>query len=325
MRLGNVCDLALAPFAKLAYTDHMKYAGIGNTRRLAKAYNRIRYRKRCELHRSAYQEGFAELLEENGGIGENVPVISDGWVIDRSKSLPHLDELLHETGKIIDERGGRAHSHLQKIFLRSMLFPGDIEQNPSILDFVTSSPVLKSAADHLGTVPLLSKTRPAGVRMMESNAKFDPTPDAPPRDSQNFHLDLHDTPLVYVLVLLRNVDEESGPWSFFPDSISSLAARRMQYQKRGVPYRVTDDMMYAEVSKSELKLFTGEAGDVMFIDSSRCFHYGSRNAVHPRFMMMYALTTPCRTDFTHTYMRPLDYPCGDDESRLRQLVLKPLP
>jgi hypothetical protein len=56
---------------------------------------------------------------------------------------------------------------------------------------------------------------------MESNAALDPNSAGPFRESQLYHLDIHDTPLVYVLVLVDDVTDESGPWTFLPASVSA--------------------------------------------------------------------------------------------------------
>lgn len=43
-------------------------------------------------------------------------------------------------------------------------------------------------------------------------------------------------------------------------------------------YRVIDPALWID--------FTGKRGDVLVLDSSRCFHYGSRKAVQPGYRLM---------------------------------------
>ena len=150
--------------------------------------------------------------------------IKDGWAIDDSLTLPHMQAVLEQGGEIVRERGGKKHSDSQQPFLRSLLFPGDLEKYPAILDFILSSEMLAIAAHHLGTVPVLSKTLPPGVRFMESNMALDPDAAGPFRQSQLYHLDIHDTPLVYVLLAVDDITEESGPWNFLSASTSARAA-----------------------------------------------------------------------------------------------------
>jgi hypothetical protein len=155
---------------------------------------------------------------------------------------------------------------------------------------------------------------------MESNAKLDPDDSGPYRESQLYHLDLHDNPLIYVLVAIEDILPSSGPWTFLPASASARAARAVKYRKSGVDYRMPDEMIYGAVDRNEAIEFSGPKGSVLFIDSSRCFHYGSRHAWPPRFQVMYALTSVCRTDFSQTFMTPERYPVSPGDSRLRRMV-----
>ncbi len=299
----------------------MRRVGIGRLRRFAKRYNRWRYSDKARLHREAFEGDFEGMLRENGELASWPPriVMRDGWARDDSMTLPHLGRVLEQGGEVVRERGGKKHSDSQQPFLRSLLFPGDLEKYPAILDFVLSSEVLATAAHHMGIVPVLSKTLPPGVRFMESNAALDPDAHGPFRQSQLYHLDIHDTPLVYVLLAVEDITEENGPWTFLPASVSERAKAGLGYQKRGSEYRVTDEEMYQVIDPKEAIRFTGKKGSVLFIDSSACFHYGSRNSVRPRFQLMYGLTTPCRCDLFQTSYEN-KYPVPADASRLRRMV-----
>jgi hypothetical protein len=324
--LQRLSDKLLSRFSPLWRDDaSMAKYGIARLRSFAKGYNRWRYAAQDRLHREAFERDFASLLagdEKHDIAWPPKVVMRDGWALDDSMTLPHIDRVLEQASEIIAERGGRKHSGIQQPFLRSMLFPGDLEKYPALLDFVLSPEVLAIAANHLQTVPVLSKTLPPGVRFMESNAALDPDWDGPYRESQLYHLDVHDTPLVYVLLLADDVDENSGPWTFLPASVSARATAALGYKKRGVSYRVTDEDMYRVVDPSEAITFTGKKGSVLFIDSSQCFHFGSRRAVRPRFQLMYAFTTPCRCDITQTVWEN-KYPIPEGASRLRRMVTVP--
>ncbi|HSI09127.1 MAG TPA: hypothetical protein VK985_11130 [Rariglobus sp.] len=326
MIFGKWSDMLLKPYAeKLIKDDAIVTHGGRRLMVWSKRYNNLRYSGKKKRHERAYTERWEELLRKNNG--GQPPArrleMKDGWLRDDSHSLPHLDRLLEQAGEIVDERGGRKHSDIQQPFLRSLLFPGDLAKYPAMLDFITSSEVLALAARHLGTVPVLSKTRPPGVRFMESNASLDPGVDGPYRTSQLHHLDLHDTSLVYVLVMARDIPPEAGPWTFLPQDASDRATRGMGYREKGAHYRVTDEQMAGVVSPSEQVVFSGKKGDVLFIDSSRCFHFGSRHSLVPRFQLMFGLTTPCRTDLSQTFLSPVQYPLAPTDSALRRMVLEP--
>lgn len=324
MSLRQLADKLVKPLGRFTQHNYGEWSGLNNARAIAHAYNGWRYKDRIKLHQSLFQERFDELLAGNGPFSPNQDslVMKDGYCFDRSGTLPFVQDILKEVGPIVDERQGKVIGYIQQNFFRSLFKKEDITKCPSLLNFPTSSAVLKTVGDYFQTVPVLSKTLSPGVRIMESNVKFDPTPDAGHRESQNYHLDRHSHPFMYCLVLLKEVTEQSGPWSFLGAETSAKAATKLRYGKRSVPYRISDEMMYEHVDPKELIVFTGKPGDVLFIDSSKCFHYGSRNAVVPRFLAMFAFTTPKRSDLTQTFLRQNNRPL-EGASELRKIVLEP--
>jgi len=124
-----------------------------------------------------------------------------------------------------------------------------------------------------------------------------------------------------VIVLARDCTPRQGPFTWLPASTSATAAKKLDYWSRGRPYRLSDEEIYSVVDPDETMRLTLPRGTVLFIDTSRCFHYGARDADEPRFQVMYGLTSVCRSDFSESYM-PLDRPpLPADADRLRRLVL----
>ena len=201
-----------------------------------------------------------------------------------------------------------------------MWLPSDAERYPSFLDFGTSTDVLLTVSQYLKCIPSLSTTLPSGIRLVESNAAFDDQPDHP-HDSQLYHIDYYSMPNVYILVLLQDTTIENGPWTFLPRTLSQKVRRQLRYWKWGKPYRVSDEEVYSVADRSEAVEFAYPRGTVLFIESSGCFHYGSRDSVIPRFQLMYAYAGVCRTDFSEVIMPSKTYPLRESDSRLRRLVL----
>ncbi len=320
-------NLVHRPINKL-HRDYDAWLGIDNTIRLSKAINRLLHGGEQRRYDRAYREQFDALLAENGPLLDGAAprnTMRDGWAIDRSGTLPGIAELLKDTAPLIETRGGLTEEEAQaekKPFFYSLFEKDDLHRFPSFMDFVLSSEVIATVAHHMGTIPVLSRTRPPGVRFMESNEAYNPNPGGPPQQSQNFHLDIHDRPVVYVIVLLRDTTEESGPWHFLPASASERAAKALDYQKRGQPYRITDEQMYAVADPDDVIRFTGPAGSVLFIESGRCFHYGSRKAIIPRYQMMYGFTTVCRGDLTELVSQGQQHPSAASDATLRKMVLR---
>jgi hypothetical protein len=309
------------PVANWFQDDKMRRPGIANGMRLAGAYNQFRYGRHDRWRRWLYENQLDELLAENGPAESPVVELPDGWGIDTSMSLPHLDRVLEDADRIIAERGGhRQTGYLKRrSFFQDVWTPEDTLNYPSILDFATSTDVLAAVSQYLKCIPALSTHLPAGIRLVESNAAFDDQPDRP-HESQLFHIDFYARPNVYVLVLLRDTTVEMGPFTFLPRAASERAKQALGYWNRGVPYYLSDDRFYSVVDRKDVIEFSYPRGTVLFIESSGCFHYGSRNAVKPRFQLMLGYTSACRTDFSEVIHRPRTYPTCERDSLLRQLV-----
>ena len=322
-KLSNATDLVMRPATWWMQRNDMRALGIARTRRIARAYNRMKFRPIHRLRQALYREHFDQLLAENndGVAPANGIRMQDGLYLDESKSLPHLDRMLDDAEQIIRANGGKKFEDFGKPYFQSILPSGALSTYPSLLDFATSSALLKPVCDYMGCVPVLSTGEPRGVRFMESTTKFDPDADGPPRESQLWHIDYHDAPMVDVIVALRDISIECGPLHYLPASTSTDAARTLRYWSRGVPYRLTDEMFYNVVDRDLVRRFTVPRGMVLFLDSTACFHYGSRNAVQPRYHLQLAYVSACRTIFNQKHSMQRAYPSRDGESKLRKLVL----
>lgn len=320
--LRESVDSIFKPAARLLDRDSMQLLGVNNTMKLARAYNGFWYGSYHEKRKKLYMYNFEQLVTENGPPQEPVNEIKDGWVIDRSGNLPHLEELLKEADEIIKERGGVKRQDFGRPFFQELITEEHFERYPSILNFATSSEVLSTVCRYLEFIPTLSCSMPYGVRLVESWNRFDDTLDQPLRASQLFHLDYHDSPMVYVIVLLRDVAMENGPFCFLPKSVSTEACKGLgNYHTKKGGHRVSDDRMYSVVSENELIKVCYPAGTVLFLDNSACFHYGSRNAVKPRYLMMFAYLSTRRTDFGDIWLKNMNYPVNPSDSRLRRMIL----
>ena len=207
--LGKVADSLIHYPARYCYRRFWKFPGMANMMRIAKAYNRIRYRRLRRIHDESFKCRMEELLEENGWSGPRKAGvrIEDGWAIDTSGSLPHLDALLESADEVIAERGGANRleaPNTQQPFFFNLFEDGDFERYPAFLDFGTSSEILQSACGYMKTIPVLARTVPPGIRFNESTSRYDKWADGPWRESQIYHLDIHDSPLVYIIVTIRD-------------------------------------------------------------------------------------------------------------------------
>src|SRR5688572_10105895 len=84
---------ATRTFARRVDQDDFEWLGITNTRRLSKGINRVRYQDAHRYRRRLYENSFDELLVEAGPIEHDPGDLADGYLLDSSLRLPHLEQL----------------------------------------------------------------------------------------------------------------------------------------------------------------------------------------------------------------------------------------
>lgn len=306
-----------ATIARALERADMGLLGIARTSRLGRRYNRRRHGEQLRARLARADADLKTLIEAQEG-ERRIP--RDGWLIDSSRTLPHLEAVLADAEAVIDERGGQRWEDVRKIFLQNILAPEDHLRRRSLIDFITTAEVLEPVTRLAGFVPHLSLALPRGVRLMESSTDHDPTPDVW-RLSQFWHIDYHALPTIYVIVAVRDIGPEDGPLHFLGAEASRRVAEALGYGGRGSPYRVTDERVEAHVDPAEIQRFTARAGEVLFIDSSRCFHFGSRKPQNRRYHLQYAYVSPVRNDFGDLLRGGLEYPLDPADPPWRRMAL----
>src|SRR5207248_3829183 len=144
-------DTFFRPIAARLHANHMSRLGIANTMRLAYFYNRLKFGRQDRWRGALYQTQLATLLEENGRLSRPPIEMKDGWALDTSMSLPHLDRVLEDSEEIISERSGQRRSSKGAYlsFFQNVWTEADLMKYPSFLDFVTSSDVLSVVSHYL--------------------------------------------------------------------------------------------------------------------------------------------------------------------------------
>jgi hypothetical protein len=131
-------------------------------------------------------------------------------------------------------------------------------------------------------------------------------------ESQLWHLDYGDAPTILLWVYLSDVhDVESGPFTYIP-AVPSRKVPNTFFPKR-VPDETVDSLGLAGEARSVF----GPKGKVFYIDTSRCYHLGSRLMPgHERLVYLATFTT-------HKPLYPLvnGVKIGDQLSDIEKLLL----
>src|SRR6185503_5317347 len=107
------------------------------------------------------------------------------------------------------------------------------------------------------------------------------------------HCDWGDMSQVKVYVHASNVGRASGPLVVVGADRSRAIREELHYNYVTHGW-VQDDEMERHVAKEDVHDMTGPSGTVDFVDTSRCFHYGSRVArdAPPRVIAVFQYFTP---------------------------------
>ena len=125
--------------------------------------------------------------------------------------------------------------------------------------------MLSSVSRYLGVVPLLTT-----IAVFHSD-----TVAGDPTSSQLYHCDGDDVTQVKIFVYCTDVDVPSGPLTLLDAATTREVQRRTGYRYR---HRLSDDQVRAAVGAPREHVILGPTGTTVFVDTSRCFHFGSRVA-----------------------------------------------
>ncbi len=130
-----------------------------------------------------------------------------------------------------------------------------------------------TAADYLGLLPVLTSVRIA----------YSPNEDVGGlRSSQFFHADPEGERQVKVFIAVHEVGPQNSPLTFIPDA---LTQKLMSSEPIFLERRLKDEKLAKRVPRSEWVSHMGPPGRTVFLDTSRCFHFGSRPAAQPRLLL----------------------------------------
>lgn len=264
-------------------SDHL---GIQNRMAFAKTVNQLRYHKKFEARKTAVDSDVFRDFIKGSKLSRNVD--GYGYLPDFEKSL--VSRVVRDANEVISEGDGLKSN---KGFMINKLQEHQLRQYSSFLDVALHPNIIRSASEYLGYVPVLSSVKVLVSSVNDSTKREHSS-------SQLFHLDQPDRPLFKVIVNLHDVDADSGPFTFLKKAASVKAQSVLKTGWNRRSDFVQDDDLFRIVDRDDLVELVGEAGDAYFVDSSYCFHYGSRNQKKERKILMMSYLSPCRADFRPT-------------------------
>jgi hypothetical protein len=179
----------------------------------------------------------------------------------------------------------------KKRFLVNVLYREALTAGTELLRFALRPEVIATVSHYLGLVPILTTV---GVYFSDATEDI-------PTSSQLYHCDADDTTQVKVFVYCTDVTPASGPLTLVDATVTAEVQQRTDYL---YGKRLSDDQVRVSGTRVDEHAIIGVAGTVAFVDTSRCFHYGSRvtPGAPSRLAVILQYLTP------YSFMLPGPYP-----------------
>lgn len=142
-----------------------------------------------------------------------------------------------------------------------------------LVEFCVRPQMVAIAAKYLGVLPVLG-----GVRIL-----YSPNANTALSEAQLFHIDPEGHRQVKMFMAIRPVGEGNGPFTL----VSARQTKAMTKSGEACfqMKRVKDEDIERYAPRSDWIQHTGGPGDAIFVDTSSCFHFGSRPSGRPRFLL----------------------------------------
>jgi hypothetical protein len=225
--------------------------------------------------------------------GPHIPR-DDGYLVLPAGTFADLvDPVVAAGNRLIEQIGHTAlveHGGKSDFIARGFLPESAFALDSPYFRLALDERVVGPVSAYLGVVPVLTEVD-VWYSVHQSKA---------PKRSQLWHMDSDDTTLIKLWVHLSDVDARSGPLTAFGANDSARLADALAYNYRD-GYRVPDDRVSPVFGAERQVAFVGPPGTVDFIDTCRCFHFGSRVGAdgEPRRLLMVEYQTPYAFEFSN--------------------------
>jgi len=201
----------------------------------------------------------------------------DGFALFSCEDFPGAKELMRSAEQILNkselESGSSGHSKFGKgkKWRRNILTGEDLVRHPELLRYLSSKKMLATVSRYLGTFPQIGDVQ---MWISEKNDQNE--------SSQLFHIDQEDYSQIKLFIYLNDVGPDMGPFTFI-----KARALKSIFKSSPLPFsRQQDDFIKKEAGGSNLVEVCGKKGTAAFVDTSRCYHFGSRTRCGRRIALM---------------------------------------
>jgi hypothetical protein len=237
-----------------------------------------------------------------------------GFLSLASGELNGVEPVVTDVRSLMDRLGPTPPSSGKDHLTTNLLPQESLSVASSFLRLALDDEIVAAVSAYLGVVPVLNTvdvwhSRPLG---------------GDPRSSQLFHLDNADVSQIKLFVHCTDVVDASGPLSVLDAARSKRLAKKTGY--RIGDGRVSDERVVEILGdQAEPVRLTGPTGTAHLVDTSRCFHFGSRVQTNSpaRTVAVFQYLTPYAFAFTrdHREEAPYRHLASEEMPERERLVL----
>jgi hypothetical protein len=171
-------------------------------------------------------------------------------------------------------------------FSNKINYPKSIEiadmfdTNSKIFNFLTSKYLIDIVANYLGCIPILTYS---SIWYSDNKKIIDDS-------SQEYHLDHEDYKQVKGFLYLEDIDENNGAMNLFTSQRSGRIIKKLNYNTSADRKRLKDEV-FANYEDEKI-ICKGKKGTLYLVDTSKCFHCGSRKSSNSRLLLTFQFITP---------------------------------
>jgi hypothetical protein len=219
-----------------------------------------------------------------------------GYAVFPPDAFPEAREIVAATaplGRDVDLTKPGLSKKARSGFMVPMIDTAALTLDSPMLRLALRPDVVAAVSSYLGMVPVI-----AYLQVFYSEANSDEA-----RSSQLFHCDADATSQVKIFVLCSEVTRSNGPLTLLDAKTSRAVRSRLGYHFGG---KIKDKRLAGIVDASDHRPIVGAPGTVCFVDTTQCFHFGSRveSGTAPRLVTMIQYLTPS------SFMLPRDHRDG---------------
>jgi len=219
-----------------------------------------------------------------------------GFVIFPPGAFPEAVEIAEATrhlGEHVDLSRPGLSKKARSGFMVPVLDPASLDLTSPLLRLAIRPDVIAAVSTYLGIVPVIAHLN---VYYSESNSDD-------MRSSQLFHCDADATTQMKIFVLCSEVTPAHGPLTLVQGGKSRALRQELGYHFGG---KVKDKSLSKKVKPEDLHPVLGPPGTTCFVDTTQCFHFGSRveTGAGPRLVTMIQYLAPS------SFMLPRDHRAG---------------